>query len=112
LAINASEGDTFTINLTTVIQMSGGSAECGAPPEYCGSLGSHAIAAVDPLFEFDQQAFDAETGTTVSPYEYYSFGFSPNIPAPTPIPEPSALVLLGANLLIFVPLLRRRVGRN
>jgi hypothetical protein len=101
LAINASEGDTFAITLTTVIQMIGGSAACSAPggEDYCGSLGSEAKAAVDPLFEFADPSLS----------EYYSFGFSPNI---TTTPEPSALILLGANLLIFVPLLRRRFGRN
>jgi hypothetical protein len=90
LAINASEGDTFTINLTTVIDMGGASAAIGSPghEEYDGSLGSEAFAAVDPLFEFADPSLS----------EYYSFGFSPNIPAPTPIPEPSSPLLFGTFL--------------
>jgi hypothetical protein len=65
---------------------------------------------VDPLFEFDQAAFDAEMGAnTFNLADNYSFGFSPNIPI-SDTPEPSSLLLFGSGLLILVPWLRRRLG--
>jgi hypothetical protein len=66
---------------------------------------------VDPLFEFDQAAFDTEMGAnTFNLADNYSFGFSPNIPT-NATPEPSSWLLLGTGLLILVPWLRRRLGR-
>ncbi len=104
----------MTITLTTGLKLGGLLVYvCGPGPVYCQpQLSSQAHAIVDPLFEFDQQAFNAEMGANTYPLsEYYQFEFSPNIPAPTPIPEPSSLLLIGTSLLIFVLLLRRRLGR-
>jgi len=66
--INAYAGDTFTINFSTGLKLGGVVFGCGpageTPVVICGpELGSLADAVVDPLFEFDQQAFDAEMGT-------------------------------------------------
>jgi len=101
LKINAYEGDTLTINLTTDVTMTGDVFVCKDTPEtpwyICGpDLGSTASAVVDPLFEFDQQAFNAEMGPNTYPLsDYYKFDFSPNIPT---VPEPSSLLLLGTGL--------------
>jgi hypothetical protein len=73
-------------------------------------------AIVDPAFQFDQATFDGEMGPNTFPLsEYYSFEYSSNLTptaSPTAIPEPSALILFGTNLLIFAPLLRRRFRRT
>ncbi len=53
---------------------------------------------VDPQFQFDQAAFDAEMGANTFPLdEYYGFDYSPNLTSDTP--EPSTLILLGTGLL-------------
>ena len=62
----------------------------------------------DPLFEFDQAAFNAEMGANTFPLsEYFSFQYSPNLTTPTP--EPSSLsLLLGGLFVIGILALRGR----
>lgn len=77
-------------------------AACSA----AGDPGAYCQAVADPLFQFDQAAFDAELAKQGLPSfslsEYYSFAYSPNlIPAPAPTPEPSSLSLLLAGFFIM-----------
>lgn len=54
----------------------------------------------DPLFTFDQAAFDAQMGANTFPLsQYFSFQYSPNLTTPTP--EPSSLALLLGGLLVI-----------
>lgn len=58
---------------------------------------SECQAVADPVFKFDQAAFDAEMGSKTFPLaDYFSFGFSPNLAT---VPEPSSLILLGIAML-------------
>jgi hypothetical protein len=74
------------------------------------SVESDCQAVIDPEFQFDQAAFDAQMGSNTFPLaKYYDFGYSPNLSsAPTPTPEPSSFVLLGTGMLILLGLAARR----
>lgn len=65
---------------------------------------THSVSiAVDPIFSFDQEAFDAQMGASTFPLEdYFEFQFSPNL-----IPEPPPTALLAAALLALGKLLFR-----
>lgn len=67
-------------------------------------------AVVDPEFQFDQDAFDAQMGSdTFLLAKYYDFGYSPNLSSTTTAtPEQSSLVLLATGLLILLGLAARR----
>jgi hypothetical protein len=118
LQFNAYAGDTITIDLSTSFGLEGHDWFCSvpgsSPAQYyeCGGLiGAEGNVMADPLFEFDQAAFDAEMGAnTFNLADNYGFSFSPNI-SESPIPEPSSLFLFGTGLLILLPWLRRRLGR-
>ncbi len=87
LAINASPGDTFTIELDTSVGMHGGYFVCGSPGNEvsCGHVHSLATADVDPLLQFDQQTFNQQMGaSSYNLSQYYSFSVSSNIPVQTP----------------------------
>jgi hypothetical protein len=118
LQLNVFAGDTIAIDLSTGLALQGHDWWCSVPGSFptqyyeCGGLeGAEGNVSVDPLFEFDQAAFDTEMGAnTFNLADNYSFGFSPNIPT-NATPEPSSWLLLGTGLLILVPWLRRRLGR-
>ena len=68
-------------------------------------------AWVDPIFSFDQAAFDVQMGSdTFALADYYRLVFSENVPTapPNPIPLPSSMALAGAGLLGLVLSRRRR----
>jgi hypothetical protein len=67
-------------------------------------------AVVDPEFQFDQDAFDAQMGSdTFLLAKYYDFGYSPNLSSTTTAtPEQSSLVLFATGLLILLGLEARR----
>ncbi len=59
-------------------------------------------AWVDPMFSFDQAAFDLQMGSdSFALADYYRLTFSENIPAspPNPMPLPSSIALSAAGLL-------------
>lgn len=74
------------------------------------SVESGCQAVIDPEFQFDQAAFDAQMGSnTFLLAKYYDFGYSPNLSSTsTSTPEPSSLALLGAGLLVLLGLAARR----
>lgn len=62
-------------------------------------------AWVDPLFAFDQAAFDQQMGNdTFALNEYYQFVYSPNVPVP------AAAWLLGSGLLGLIGVARRKAA--
>jgi len=68
-------------------------------------------AWVDPMFSFDQAAFDAQMGAdTFALADYYRLVFSENVPTapPNPMPLPSSMALAGAGLLGLALSRRRR----
>jgi hypothetical protein len=96
-------------NLTPGNEYSGSVyASCSAMATYIYGVGySECQALSDPVFEFDQAAFDAEMGGNTFPLaDYYSFGFSPNL---TAAPEPSSLILFGTWMLCFAGVIRNKL---
>jgi len=86
-------------NLTPGVEYSGSVyASCAAYATYIYGVDySECQALSDPVFEFDQAAFDAEMGSQTFPLaDYYGFAFSPNL---TSTPEPSSLILFGTAML-------------
>jgi hypothetical protein len=66
---------------------------------------------VDPMFTFDQAAFDAQMGnSTFALVDYYRLVFSENVPTapPNPMPLPSSMALSAAGLLGLMLFRRRR----
>jgi hypothetical protein len=58
---------------------------------------SECQAVTDPIFQFDQAAFDAQMGTLTFPLaNYYAFELSPNL-----VPEPSPAMTTGLALAIL-----------
>jgi len=87
LSINASAGDTFTIELDTTVGMHGGYFVCGSPDDWysCRRLHAMATADVDPTLQFDQKTFNAQMGANAyNLSQYYNFSVSSNIPVQTP----------------------------
>jgi hypothetical protein len=76
-----------------------------------GHLNASALVTVDPTFEFDQAAFDAEAaqfGFQTFPLDqYFSFEFSPGLDQ-LGVPEPPSLVLMGFATAATAVLIRRR----
>lgn len=90
------------------------SASCYSWVAPIGGQSNGAAAAcsawVDPMFSFDQAAFDARMGSnTFALADHYRLVFSENVPTapPNPMPLPSSMALAGAGLLGLV-LSRRR----
>jgi uncharacterized protein (TIGR03437 family) len=87
LSINASPGDTFTIQLETNLGMHGGYFVCGSADDLysCHHLHAMATADVDPTFQFDQKTFNAQMGAgAYNLSQYYNFSVSSNVPVQTP----------------------------
>jgi hypothetical protein len=75
----------------------------------------HAEATVDPIFSFDQPAFDALAASDGFPTfpldQYFGFEFSPgllDLGAPTSAAEPGPLLPLSAGLIALRAIARRR----
>lgn len=110
LKIETFPGDTMVIGLSTFINIGGADLAAydkGSNSWYSsGLMGAFAMAVVDPVFAFDQQAFDEEMGpNTYNLSDYYTFNFSPNM---TSVPEPSTMLLLGTGLLCLAGLGRKK----
>jgi hypothetical protein len=83
------------------------------------SLGTAAARAlVDPVFSFNQEAFDEFARTKGFPTfgltQFHAFEFSPGVtppvPGPTsPVPEPSSVALIVAGVLVVAAYKRNRL---
>jgi PEP-CTERM motif len=116
LHLEAYEGDTVDYTANTLVILGGTNRPCwdASTKTYyaCGSLGAAASATVDPLFEFDQSAFDALMGPATYPLsDYYKFVFSPNIPIAA-VPEPSTMLLTGSGLIALAGYGRKKIFKK
>ena len=68
---------------------------------------SECQAVTDPVFQFNQAAFDVQMGEQTFPLSrYYGFSFSPNL-----VPEPSSALLIVAGTLCLTCAVRRGARR-
>jgi hypothetical protein len=121
-----SPGGTFDVDIQTTLNFGVGNdfrvrkqASCTARTDTFPQTGAAAgvtsacHAVIDPMFDFDQAAFDAMLGArSFLLDDFFEFEFSPNLmlAAPIDVPEPPAIVLFCA--FAFALFLARRPTRN
>lgn len=93
------------VNATYNVTLSAACSTWVGPVGQDAPASAECTAQVDPHIRFDQAAFDLQMGDqTFVLDDYYRFAFSQNLP----VPEPAALLLMGAGLGAVALVVRRR----
>jgi hypothetical protein len=105
VTVNLQSNTEYRVSLTANALAANFAYPIGSPPGAPDAAYSDAYAWVDPVFGFDQAAFNALYGiNSFVLSDYYQFNYSPNM---STVPIPGAVWLLGTGLIGLIGLRRK-----